>query len=136
MIGQDEIAALRKKYFPHVPWTDLGPVRRRYLAKPLDGSGSVEEALSRLARREGFIEPGQRDVCGGEEETFAAFREKPSDTSIGMIFGTEKAAHWCDIACGAKDAEGYQELLVRSEDGENLTALAHAEGVLQFRRAY
>lgn len=130
-----EHEALKKKYFPRVPWTVNGPVRRRYMARPMDGSASVTEALAALARREGFTEAGQRAVCGGAEETFAAFRRKPEDSAIGMIFGTETAAHWCDIACGAPDPEGWQLLLVRSEEGENLTALAHAEGVLRFRKA-
>lgn len=135
MHGMDECEALRRRYFPRVAWTERGPVRRRYLARPADGSGSVAAALLHLAEQEGFIEPARPAVVGSAEETFAAFRKKPSDPSVGMIFGTETAAHWCDIACGAADADGWQELIVRSEEGENLTALAHAEGVLRFRRA-
>jgi len=131
----DEREALKKKYFPRVPWTDKGPVRRRYLARPADGSATAQEALARLAEREGFTEPGQHAVTGGADEAYAAFRRKSSDRTVGMIFGTEAAAHWCDIACAPADADGWQELIVRSEDGENLTALAHNEGVLAFRRA-
>ena len=128
-----EQESLRKKYFPRVPWTELGPVRRRYRAKPMDG-GTAQEALVLLARREGFIEPRQKAVIGDAQECFAAFRRKPEDDAVGMIFGTETEAHWCDIACGRVDDEGFQELIVRSEEGENLTALAHAEGILTFKR--
>ena len=135
MTDAEEREALRIKYFPRVPWTELGPVRRRYRTIPADGSPSVEAALRSLAEREGFIEPGQSAVTGGAAETLAAFRRKPADRSVGMIFGTEPAAHFCDIACGAPDADGWQELIVRSEEGENLTALAHALAVLRFQKA-
>ncbi len=130
----DETEALKRKYFPRVPWTERGPVRRRYLARPADGSGTVPEALARLAEREGFTAPGEATVIGGAEETFAAFRQKAAGGPARMILGTEPAAHWCDAACGPADADGWQELVVRSEEGENLTALAHNEGVLRFRR--
>ena len=132
MTDQDGNEALRKKYFPRVPWTEQGPVRRRYLAKAADGSASVTEALARLAEREGFVEPGRHAVIGNAEASFAAFCDK---AAVGMVFGTELSAHWCDAACGEPDAEGWQELIVRSEEGENLTALAHAKGALRFRRA-
>ena len=128
--------ALIKKYFPRVPWTEQGPVRRRYLAKPADGSGSVQDAFTRLAEREGFIEPGQKAVTGDAASCLESFRQKPIDPSVGMIFGTETGAFWCDIACGAADESGYQELIVRSEEGENLTALAYNEGILQFKKPH
>ena len=128
-----EQESLRKKYFPRVPWTELGPVRRRYLARAALG-GTVPEAMKALAEREGFIEPGQSAVIGDAQACFAAFRMKPENRAVGMIFVTETAAHWCDIACGEPDGDGFCELIVRSEEGENLTALAHAEGALVFRK--
>ena len=130
-----ELESLRKKYFPRVPWTERGPVRRRYLARASQEGVSVTEALAALAEREGFTEPGQRTLTGGADAALAAFVQKPDSREIGMIFGTEIGAFWCDIACGPADAEGWCELIVRSEEGENLTALAHGEGLLRFRRA-
>lgn len=129
---QDERAALIKKYFPRVPWTDDGPVRRQYLAKAVSG-GDVTAALAALAEREGFTEPGQRTVTGDADVCLAAFRAKSSG-GVGMILGMEIAAHWCDIAADRPDADGWQPLIVRSEEGENLLALAHGEGLLRFRR--
>ena len=129
---QDERTALVKKFFPRVPWTDDGPVRRRYLARAVS-DGDVTAALAALAGREGFTEPGQKTVTGGADDCLAAFRAK-STGGVGMIFGTETAAHWCDIAAGSPDADGWQPLIVRSEEGENLVALAHCEGILRFRR--
>ena len=131
----NEREALRKRFFPRVPWTEKGPVRRRYMAGTADGDCSVPEALARLAEREGFTEPGQETVLGNAAETEAAFRKKADGGAVGMIFGTETDAVWCDIACGPAGAEGFCEMLVRSEEGENLTALAYCEGLLRFRRA-
>lgn len=125
---------LIKKYFPHVPWTALGPVRRRYLAKPSEGSASVQEALLKLAKQEGFVEPEQQAVTGNAEACLAAFQRKPKDPTVGMIFGAETGAFWCDIACGKAEEDGFQELIVRSEEGENLTALAYNKGILQFKK--
>lgn len=128
-----EQESLKKKYFPRVLWTEDGPVRRRYLARAVRG-GSVPEALLGLAEREGFIGPGHAGIMGDAAACREAFARKPEDPAVGMIFGTEIAAHWCDIACGPADEAGYQALIVRSEEGENLTALAHEERVLVFKR--
>ncbi len=133
MPENEELERLRKKYFPRVPWGEDGPVRRVYLARA-EGA-SVEAALMELARREGFVEPGGAVVHGGAEECLAAFRKKPAGGPAGMIFGTEPAAFWCDIAAGPSDADGWQRLIVRSEEGENLVALANCEGLLRFRKA-
>lgn len=136
MLTKEEQEALRKKYFPRVPWTELGPVRRTYLVRTAAGaSEAVTEAVAALAEREGFIEPGQRAVIGDADAALAAFRARPADAAIGMIFGTEAAAHWCDISVDPPGEDGWQRMLVRSEEGENLIALAHAEGILRFRRA-
>lgn len=126
---------LRKKYFPRVAWTENGPIRRQYMAAPADKRLSVPEALASLAARTGFTAPGQRSVIGDATETGAAFLSRAGgDDSIGLIFGTAPAAFWCDIACGMPDADGWQRTIIRSEEGENLIALAHGEGVLRFRR--
>ena len=125
--------ALKKKYFPRVPWTEDGPVRRVYLARA--EAGGVLAALAALAEREGFTEPGQETVAGGAEACLAAFERKAAGAPVGMIFGEALAAHWCDIAADPPDADGWQRMIVRSEEGENLTALAHNEGLLQFRKA-
>ena len=130
----EELEKLRKKYFPRVPWTEDGPVRRRYRARSADGL-SVPEALLALARREGFVEPGGAAVLGDAAACLAAFRERTAGGPAGVILGTETSAHWCDAAAGEPDEEGWQLLIVRSEEGENLTALAHGEGVLRFRKA-
>ena len=135
MEEREELEKLRKKYFPRIPWTAEGPVRRVYLARAAEGTASVCQVLMELALREGFIEPGGPAVLGGAEECLAAFRRKAAGGPGGMIFGTEEAAHWCDAAAGAPDSDGWQRLIVRSEEGENLTALAHGEGLLRFRRA-
>ncbi len=135
MLTNEEQAALKKKFFPHVSWTEQGPVRRMYFVKTADRSETVPEVLNALARKEGFTAPEQQTVIGGQEETLAAFRRKAGGEDVGMVFGTELGAHWCDIALDMPDAEGWQRLIVRSEEGENLIALAHAEGLLRFRRA-
>ena len=133
MLTEQEQEALRKKYFPRVPWTEQGPVRRRYLTKAASGESVVDE-LVRLAQAEQFIGPGQNGVLGSAEVCLEAFRKRAEDSTVAMIFGQELSAHWCDLALGEPDAEGWQELIVRSEEGENLIALAHARGVLRFRR--
>ncbi len=124
---------LKKKYFPRVPWTEEGPVRRRYRAR--SEGGDVLAALAALAEAESFTEPGQKTVVGGADACLAAFSRKAEGEPVGMVFGSETAAHFCDIAAGPPDAEGWQELLGRSEEGENLTALAHNLGLLRFRKA-
>ena len=135
MLNEEEHNALKKKMFPRVEWTELGPVRRMYRAKAADGSQTVLETLSALAKQEGFTAPGLSGVTGGAEETLEAFRRKAAGDDPGMVFGAEKGAHWCDIALDAPDAEGWQRLIVRSEEGENLVALAHNLGLLRFSRA-
>ena len=128
-----DLEALKKKYFPRVPWTEDGPVRRLYRARAAEGG--VLAVLAALAEREGFTEPGQETVSGGAEECLAAFQRKAAGEPVGMIFGETLAAHWCDIAADPPDGDGWQRMIVRSEEGENLTALAHNEGLLQFRKA-
>lgn len=136
MLTDEERTALEKKYFPRVEWTALGPARRVYEARTAaETPGGVTAALAGLAVEAGFIEPGQRAVTGGPEETLEALRRKGADRSIGMVFGDSAQAHWCDIAVEPPGAGGWQRLVIRSEEGENLVALAHAEGVLRFRRA-
>jgi len=124
---------LKQKYFPRVPWTEDGPVRRRYRVRA--EAGDVLAALAALAEREGFTEPGQETVTGGAEECRAAFERKAAGEPVGMIFGRSLEAHWCDIAADPPDKDGWQRFVVRSEEGENLTALAHNEGLLQFKKA-
>ena len=124
--------ALKKKYFPRVPWTEDGPVRRVYRARASEG---VIGALTKLAEAEGFTEPGQETVSGGADECLAAFRRKAAGEPVGMVFGDSLAAHWCDAAADPPDADGWQKMIVRSEEGENLTALAHNLGLLQFKKA-
>lgn len=133
MLTKEEEVALRKKYFPRVAWTEKGPLRRLYKTCPA-GEGEVLSILLALAEREGFIAPGQRAVTGGAEECIAAFRQKAAEGSVALIFGTSLAAHWSDLSL-EEDGEGWQYLAVRSEEGENLVALAHGEGLLRFRRA-
>ena len=134
MLTDEETAALRRKYFPRVEWTDMGPVRRRYRVRPA-GAGKVTDILLALGEREGFLAPGQRAAVGDSGVCMEAFRRKAADKSVALIFGTELSAQWCDVAVAAPDGEGWQLLLVRSEEGENLVALAHGEGLLRFKRA-
>ena len=124
---------LKQKYFPRVPWTEDGPVRRIYRARA-EGS-DVLAVLAALAEREGFTEPGQTTVLGGAEECLVAFERKAAGGPVGMVFGAETAAHFCDVAVGPPDADGWRRFIVRSEEGENLTALAHNEGLIQFKKA-
>ncbi len=134
MLTNEELAALKKKYFPRVPWTEEGPVRRVYRVIAAQ-DGDVLSVLAELAVREGFTGPEERAVIGDAAACLDAFREKAAGGAVGMIFGAELSAHWCDIAAGKADADGWRKLIVRSEEGENLTALAHNEGLLRFRRA-
>ena len=124
------LEALRKRYFPRIPWTADGPVRRRYRAKT-EGR-TVAEALEELALKEGFIAPGERAVSGGPEACLAAMRGRGERDTL--IFGDGAEAVWCDLALGPAEEDGWQELIVRSEEAENLTALAHAVGAVRFRR--
>ncbi|MCC8357437.1 MAG: hypothetical protein LJU34_06290, partial [Oscillospiraceae bacterium] len=48
---------LQKKYFPHTPWTEEGPVRHRYLAKAAEGDAL--DALKALAEAE-LLLPGEK----------------------------------------------------------------------------
>ena len=124
------LEALRRRYFPRVPWGPEGPVRRRYLARA-EGR-TVADALQALALAEGFIDPGGRAVLGGPEECLAAFRQRGGEES--MVFGRGLDALWCDLALSEPDAEGWQTLVVRSETAENLVALAHAVGAVRFKK--
>ena len=124
------LEALRKRYFPRIPWTDEGPVRRRYMAKA-EGK-TVAQALEGLALSEGFIAPGERAVTGGPEACLAAMQARGERDTL--IFGDGADAVWCDLALGPADGDGWQMLIVRSEEAENLTALAHNLGAVRFRR--
>ncbi len=126
------LEALRKKFFPRVPWTGEGPVRRRYMAKAAEEGKTVAEALEALALAEGFIAPGGRAVAGDGEACLAAFRDRGGEDTL--IFGEGLDVVWCDLALGPADEEGWQALIVRSEEAENLTALAHAAGAVRFRK--
>ena len=128
----DALEALRRKVFPRVPWTEAGPVRRHYFARAVKDGQSVAGALEALAIDEGFVGPGQRAVVGDAAACLAAMRDKAgADT---LVFGLGLDACWCDVAFGQADGQGWQEVLVRSEEAENLVALAHAVGVVRFRR--
>lgn len=133
-LEDSELEALRRKYFPRVPWTGQGPVRRRYRVRAAKG-GSAAAALVRLAQEEQFIEPGQEAVLGNAAACLAAFRKRAAGGTVAMVFGQGLDANWCDLALGETDEEGWQEMIVRSEEAENLIALAHAAGALRFRKA-
>lgn len=126
------LEALRKKFFPRVPWTEAGPVRRRYMAHAAGEGRTVVQALEALALAEGFIAPGGHAVTGGPEECLAAFRRRGGEDTL--VFGAGLDAVWCDLALGEPDADGWQELIVRREQAENLVALAHAVGAVRFKR--
>ena len=126
------LEALRKKYFPRVPWTGAGPVRRRYLAKAAEAGRTVAGALEALALAEGFIAPGGRAIVGGPEACLAALQNMGEAETL--VFGEGLDALWCDLALGPADDDGWQEMLVRSEQAENLAALAHAVGAVRFRK--
>ncbi len=129
----EELESLRRKYFPRVPWTGAGPVRRRYLARAAEEGQTAEAALAKLAEAEGFTGPEEETVIGRPETCLAAFRARGGRPQ--MIFGQGTDALWCDAAVGPADGSGWQELIVRSEEAENLVALAHAVGALRFRKA-
>lgn len=124
------LEALRKRFFPRVPWTDHGPVRRRYLARA-EGR-TVEETLEALALEEGFIAPGCHAVTGDAAACLAAYRTGGNGDTL--VFGRGLDAVWCDLALSESDANGWQELIVRSETAENLIALASAVGAVRFKK--
>ena len=124
------LEALRKRYFPRVLWTDQGPVRRRYLARA-EGR-TVEEALEALALEEGFIAPGGHAVTGDAAACLAAYRTGGNGDTL--VFGRGLDAVWCDLALSEPDADGWQEMIVRSETAENLVALASAMGTVKFKK--
>lgn len=126
--------ALKKKYFPRIPWTEDGPVRRRYRVRAAEGQ-AVTEALRSLAAAEGFTAPDRPAVTGGADACLAAFRDRGTDSGAGLVIGLGLDAYWCDLALGAPDDEGWQEMIIRSETAENLIALAHAVGALRFRKS-
>ncbi len=128
----DDLEALRRKYFPRVPWTEAGPVRRRYYARAVREDQTVAGALEALAIEEGFIGPGRRAVTGDGAACLAAMQNRGGAETL--VFGLGPDACWCDIAFGQVAGDGWQEILVRSEEAENLVALAHAAGVVRFKR--
>ncbi len=132
VLSDPALEALRKKLFPRIPWTAEGPVRRRYRAKAAAEGRTVAGALEALALSEGFLAPGGRTVTGGAAQCLEAFRRR--GTEDVLVFGQGLDAVWCDLALGPADADGWQEMLVRSEEAENLVALAHARGAVRFRK--
>ena len=126
------LEALRRKYFPRVPWGPDGPVRRRYMARTAAGHQTVAAALEALALSEGFIAPGGRAVIGDAAACLAALQSQGEAETL--IFGRGLDALWCDLALSPADPEGWQEMIVRSEQAENLIALAHATGAVRFRK--
>ena len=133
VFADDALEGLRRKFFPRIPWTEAGPVRRRYGARATEPGQTVEGALTALAKAEGFIGPDQQAVSGGADACLAAFRTR-GERDI-LVFGHGLDAVWCDFALGPAGEDGWQELIVRSEEAENLTALAHAVGAVRFRPA-
>ena len=134
MMLTPEEMALRKRYFPRVPWGPDGPVRRRYRVRAAEGV-SPSEALAALAEAEGFTAPDRPWVEGDGAVCLAAFQDRLPESGAGLVIGRGLDAYWCDLALGAPDSEGWQELIVRSETGENLIALAHGMGTLRFRKS-
>ena len=124
------LEALRKKYFPRIPWTAEGPVRRRYRA--LAQGRSVAQALEELALAEGFIGPGRRAVTGDGERCLAAYQTGENEGTL--VFGLGPEAVWCDLTLWEPEEDGWQTLTVRSEEAENLIALAHSLGAVRFRK--
>lgn len=124
------LEALRKRYFPRVPWTDRGPVRRRYLARA-EGR-TVAEALQALALEEGFIAPGGHAVTGDAAACLAAYRT--GENGDTLVFGRGLDSVWCDLSLTEPDAGGWQEMIVRSETAENLIALASTVGAVRFKK--
>ena len=131
-LTDEVLAAMKKKYFPRIPWTENGPVRRVFYTRA--EQDNVFEVLTRLAESYGFTETGKKTVTGNASDAFSAFYAKAHGEAVGMIFGNELNAYWCDLAVGSPDAEGWRKLVIRSEEGENLIALAHNEELLSFRR--
>ncbi len=133
IFAQEDLEALRRKHFPRVPWGPEGPVRRRYRAQAAEPGRTVEDALTALAKAEGFIGPGREAVSGDAAACLAAFRERGGEDTL--VFGRGPDAVWCDFALGPAGEDGWQELIVRTETAENLTALAHAVGAVRFKKA-
>ena len=129
ILEDEELEALRRKFFPRVPWTVAGPVRRHYFARAVQEGQTVAQALEALAVDEGFIGPGLRAAVGDSAACLEAFRRR-GETDM-MVFGLGLDVCWCDFAFGPADGEGWQEVLVRSEEAENLAALAHAVGACE-----
>ena len=132
IFADETLESLRRRYFPRVPWGPDGPVRRRYLARAAAEDRTVEEVLTALAEAEGFTGPGRETFIGDGSGCLAALQGRDGDR---MILGRGLDAVWCDAAVGPADGSGWQELIVRSEEAENLVALAHAVGALRFRKA-
>ncbi len=133
VFADEALEALRRKFFPRVPWTAAGPVRRHYFARAVQDGQTAAQALEALAIAEGFIGPGRRAAVGDGAACLEAFRRRGEADM--MVFGLGLDVFWCDFAFGPVDDAGWQEILVRSEEAENLTALAHARGAVQFRKA-
>ena len=127
--------ALRKRYFPRIPWGPDGPVRRRYRVRAAAEGVSPSAALAALAEAEGFTAPDRPWAEGDGAVCLAAFQDRPAGSGAGLVIGRGLDAYWCDLALDAPDNEGWQELIVRSETGENLIALAHGMGTLRFRKS-
>ncbi len=127
--------ALRKRYFPRIPWGPEGPVRRRYRVRAAEEGVSPSEALAKLAEAEGFTAPDRPWIEGDGAVCLAAFQDRPGESEAGLVIGRGLDVYWCDLALGAPDSDGWQELIVRSETGENLIALAHGMGTLRFRKS-
>ena len=128
----EQEAKWKKKFFPRVPWGENGPVRRMYLVQSLkDGQPDAARALAALAVTFGFCE---KTVTGDADVCCEAFARRADTRGSDLIFGTDRAAVWCDAVVTDTPEPGWQRLIVRSEEAENLTALAHEEGALRFRR--
>ena len=134
VLADPALEALRKKYFPRIPWGERGPVRREYKTAPTVPGEDPAQVLADIAAGEGFTPPGERAVTGDGKACLAAFRRRAETGADTLIFGLEPEAVWCDLALGPPDGEGWRELLVRSEEAENLVALANSLGRLRFRR--
>lgn len=126
--------AVKKKWFPRVPWTKDGPVRRRYLVRAAEEGRTAEAVLEELAATEGFTAPDRPAVIGDAPACLDVYLRRETAGMAGLVIGRGLDAFWCDLALGEPGTGGWRELIVRSETGENLVALAHAVGVLRFRK--